>query len=78
MDDIYKTAAAAQPLAAGFYRVVVNEASARLTLRDFPSLSEAKAYADDVASEADDHRPLAYVYDSNLARVYTGRPYNAK
>lgn len=76
--DIYRSIAAAQPLAAGRFRVVVSGGGAQPTCHDCKTEAEARAYADDVASEAEDEPQLAYVYDSNLVRVYEGRPYYMK
>lgn len=76
--DIYRSIAAAQPLAAGEFRVVVSGGSAQPACHDCKTLAEAKTYADDLASEAADEPQLAYVYDSSFARVYEGRPYYMK
>ena len=54
---------------------MVLESDLRRTHKDFRTLAEAKAYANDAASETDDNPPLAYVYDSNFALVHEGRPY---
>ena len=78
MEDIYRLIAAKQPIADGIFRVVTSDGRTGLLLHDFATLAGARAYADDVASEAEDEPQLAYVYDSNLVRVYEGRPYYMK
>ena len=75
--DIYRSIAAAQPLTAGEFRVVVSD-GVQPVCYDCKTLAEAKAYADDVASEAADEPQLAFVYDSCFLRVYEGRPYYMK
>ena len=72
-DPFQARARAAGPLAPGSFRAVPTDSR---TWTDFADLAAARAYADDVASEADYEfiPPTAYVYDSGFNRVYEGRP----
>jgi hypothetical protein len=64
------------PIAAGCYRAVVVESQGNLTHHDFPTLEAARLYANDAASEAEDHpAPLAYVLDDNFTIVDQGQHY---
>ena len=60
------------PLARGAFRVVVLESDARFSVRDFTSLEDARAYADDAASESADAWPIAKVFDERLVVVHQG------
>lgn len=72
-DSVVRRAHDGAPPGPGRARVVVLEADARLTAKDFGSLDEALAYADDAASEPDG--PLAAVFDDALRFVRRGRHY---
>lgn len=73
--DLFAETALAQPPVAGMYRVVVLESDLRRTVKDFALLSDAQRYADDAASEADDHRPIAKVFSPEGVLVHEGKPY---
>jgi hypothetical protein len=60
------------PLGPRSFRVVVDEADGRTSFKDFASLSEAVAYADDAASEGDVH---AIVVDGDFRLVQRGKHY---
>ena len=77
MPGLVDHARGAGPLARGRFRVVVVESDDRLTTRDFSDLDEARRYADDAASEADDLPPVAVVVDARFCVVHCGRPYTA-
>lgn len=68
---------AAGPLAPGAYRVRVLEADGRERCTDFPTLAEARQYADDAATEAEHGPVLAFVHDDRLRAVYVGRHHGA-
>ena len=63
------------PLSAGHFRVVVYEASSRVTFHDFSARALAERYANDAASETEDGIVLAYVVDSSFRIVHTGKHY---
>ncbi|MCK6531485.1 MAG: hypothetical protein L6Q84_00830 [Polyangiaceae bacterium] len=60
------------PLAPSCFRVVVDEVDGRTSFKDFASLPEAAAYADDAASESDVH---ATVVDGDFRVVQHGKHY---
>jgi hypothetical protein len=62
-----------EPVPAGHFRVIVVEADARMTHRDFDSRDAAIAYANDAAAE--DGGPLATVYDDTMTAIHEGRAY---
>lgn len=68
-------ARAAGPLSAGSLRVVVYEASGRVSTRDFDSPDDARRYADDAASEAEDGVVLSFVFDASFRQIWTGKHY---
>lgn len=76
-DLILERARARGRLNAGEYRAVVIEADARVSVKDFASIDEARAYADDAVSESGGHPPVAAVFDSEFEVVHRGRPYYA-
>jgi hypothetical protein len=77
LSERLRTAAAEQgPLAAGRFRVSVLEADRRVRHRDFATKEEAVRYANDVASEDADDRPIAYVFDDGFRQVHEGKPYH--
>jgi hypothetical protein len=56
------------PIGPGEYRAVVLESDDRITLHDFDSFAQARAYAYDCASETDsDNPPIAIVVDSHFS-----------
>jgi hypothetical protein len=64
------------PIAEGEYRVLVIESNASVSHQDFRTLEEARAYADDAASEAGaDERPIAKVLGPNFELLHDGKPY---
>jgi hypothetical protein len=72
-------ARAAGPVAPGAFRVVVEEPRGRTLHHDFPTRAEAVAYADDVASEVEEHPgPLAVVLDAELRLVDRGMHYASR
>jgi len=76
-EDFFVTHAKAHgPIAPGTFRVVVLEHDDRITIRDFASFDDARAYAYDCASETDhDNAPIAVVIDSKFVRVEKGGHY---
>jgi len=63
------------PIADGARRVVVHEADARISFRDFADPREAQRYADDAASEAE-HGPVsARIFDEDFEPVGEGKHY---
>ena len=74
-DWISQAAKAAGPMSHGGYRVVVVDARADLSVRDFDDRERAVQYANDAASESDDEPPLAYVFDDRLQFMARGRHY---
>ena len=62
---------------AGWFRVVVLEADGRFTVRDFAGEGDARAYANDAASECDGPAgsPFAYIFDDQLRFVDDGHHY---
>jgi hypothetical protein len=72
---ILNAARASGPVDPGHYRVVVVEASNRLSIRDFDDRHAAEQYANDAASEADDTPSLAYIFDEGLQFVVSGKHY---
>jgi hypothetical protein len=72
LDAFVEQALRRGPLAPGTFRVVVLEADARFTIRDFASLAEAQTYANDAASETDGASPIAKVCDEHGLVVHEG------
>lgn len=75
---IVAAARARGALPAGYYRAFALGPGGLQRHHDFPTLNEAHAYADDVASEADDEPWLAYVLDDRFRIVARGKHYAAK
>jgi hypothetical protein len=67
--------AAKKPLAKGHYRIVVSYGGGHLDSHDFSALAEAKVYADDVASEANEEPHFAYIFDDSFTLVSEGKAY---
>lgn len=68
-------ARAAGDIATGAHRVLTYEPGSRVATKDFASLSEAQAYADDAASEAENGIVAAYVFDDRFRMVSVGKHY---
>lgn len=68
-------ARAAGPLSAGSLRVLVYEASGRVSARDFDNADDARRYADDAASETEDGVVLSFVFDASFRQLWTGKHY---
>jgi hypothetical protein len=60
------------PIAAGHFRAMVIEASAKISHHDFSARAEAEQYANDAVSESDDNPPIACVFDHKLQLVHQG------
>ena len=74
VDDLWLEAARERgPIASKAFRVVVGEASAKISVKDFTSQREAIAYANDAASETDDIPPIAKVFDDGFRLIHSGR-----
>ncbi len=61
------------PLAPERFRVIVSEPISTISHHDFDDRAEARAYADDAASEEDG--PITAVLDSRFTVVHRGRAY---
>lgn len=73
--EFITSAARREPIARGWFRVVVIESDARTSCKDFRRWDDAASYANDAASEAGDAPPVAYVFDDELVAVHRGRAY---
>lgn len=72
LDPMAARARRAGRMAPGGFRVVVFEADASVTCRDFRRLEEARAYADDAASETEQGVVIAAVFDEAGRRLHQG------
>ena len=64
-------------IASRAFRVVVCEASADVSVKDFASRQDAIQYANDAASEMDDNPPIAKVFDDGFRLIHTGRSWSS-
>jgi hypothetical protein len=65
------------PIVSMAFRVVVYEASAEISVKDFASRQDAIQYANDAASETDDNPPIAKVFDDGFRLIHTGRSWSS-
>ena len=73
-DPLTEQARAAGPISPGGFRAVVIEPRLRTSYHDFGDLAEARAYANDAASEVDGP-PVAVVLDADFRILHRGRAY---
>lgn len=76
LDWVIREARERGPLAPGSFRVIVGEWNGKNSSHDFSNFEDARAHADDAASEAEEYpSPLAYVLDSAFNIVDRGKHY---
>jgi hypothetical protein len=76
LDWVIREARERRPLAPGSFRVIVGEWNGKNSSHDFSNFEDARAHADDAASEAEVYpSPLAYVLDSAFNIVDRGKHY---